>query len=158
MGKALIVYYSYSGITRGVAESIAILTDGDIFELRPEKPYSLTYNTAVKEARNEIERDFCPKLEEYMESIDKYDTIFVGSPNWLKTFVPPVLTFLREMSFKDKKVIPFCTHGGGGFGNMVERIKDECKEAAVLKGLELLGSYRRRKNRTMVKRNRNIII
>jgi len=54
--KTLVVYYSYSGITRKLAEDIALLTDGELRELKPQKPYSYSYNTAVKEVRGEIER------------------------------------------------------------------------------------------------------
>ena len=54
--KPVIVFYSYSGITRRLAEDIALIVDGELRELKPEKPYSFSYNTAVKEARAEIEK------------------------------------------------------------------------------------------------------
>lgn len=44
----LIVYYSYSGITRKLAEDIALITDGELQELEPQDPYSFSYNTAEK--------------------------------------------------------------------------------------------------------------
>ena len=81
----LVVYYSYSGITRRLAEDIALITDGNLRELKPQKPYSFSYNTAVKEAREEIEKGYCPPLLEGAEAIENTDVIFVGSPNWLKT-------------------------------------------------------------------------
>lgn len=46
--KSLIVYYSYSGITRRLAEDIALITDGELLELKPQEPYSFSYNTAEK--------------------------------------------------------------------------------------------------------------
>lgn len=52
----LIVYYSYSGITRKLAEDIALITDGELQELEPQDPYSFSYNTAVKEVRAQIEK------------------------------------------------------------------------------------------------------
>ena len=58
----LVVYYSYSGLTRRLAEDIALITDGNLRELKPQKPYSFSYNTAVKEVREEIERGYCPPL------------------------------------------------------------------------------------------------
>ena len=91
----LVVYYSYSGITRRLAEDIALITDGNLRELKSQKPYSFSYNTAVKEAREEIEKGYCPPLLEGAEAIENTDVIFVGSPNWFKTFAPPVLLFLR---------------------------------------------------------------
>ncbi len=139
--KLLIVYYSYSGITRRLAEDIALITDGELRELKPQKPYSFTYNTAVKEARQEIESKYCPPLAEGGESVGYAEVIFIGSPNWLKTFAPPVLTFLETVDLSGKTIIPFCTHGGGGFGRMIEDYKNECKNSIIKEGLALKGDY-----------------
>ena len=139
--KPLIVYYSYSGITRRLAEDIALITDGNLRELKPQKPYSFSYNTAVKEARAEIEKGCCPPLLKGAEPIDDTDVIFVGSPNWLKTFAPPVLSFLRSVDLSGKTIIPFCTHGGGGFGRMIEDYKRECKNSIIKDGIALRGDY-----------------
>ena len=139
--KPLIVYYSYSGITRRLAEDIALITDGSLRELKPQKPYSFSYNTAVKEARAEIEKGYCPPLLQGAEPIEDTDVIFVGSPNWLKTFAPPVLSFLRSVDLSGKTIIPFCTHGGGGFGRMIEDYKRECKNSIIKDGIALRGDY-----------------
>lgn len=139
--KLLIVYYSYSGITRRLAEDIALITDGELRELKPQKPYSFSYNTAVKEARHEIENKYCPPLAEGAESVSDAEVIFIGSPNWLKTFAPPVLTFLKTVDLSGKTIIPFCTHGGGGFGRMIEDYKNECKNSIIKEGLALKGDY-----------------
>ena len=139
--KPLIVYYSYSGITRILAEDIALITDGNLRELKPQKPYSFSYNTAVKEARAEIEKGYCPPLLQGAEPIEDTDVIFVGSPNWLKTFAPPVLSFLRSVDLSGKTIIPFCTHGGGGFGRMIEDYKRECKNSIIKDGIALRGDY-----------------
>ena len=139
--KPLIVYYSYSGITRRLAEDIALITDGSLRELKPQKPYSFSYNTAVKEARAEIEKGYCPPLLKGAEPIEDTDVIFVGSPNWLKTFAPPVLSFLRSVDLSGKTIIPFCTHGGGGFGRMIEDYKRECKNSIIKDGIALRGDY-----------------
>ncbi len=139
--KPLIVYYSYSGITRRLAEDIALITDGNLRELKPKKPYSFSYNTAVKEARTEIEKGYCPPLLQGAEPIEDTDVIFVGSPNWLKTFAPPVLSFLRSVDLSGKTIIPFCTHGGGGFGRMIEDYKRECKNSTIKDGIALRGDY-----------------
>ena len=139
--STLIVYYSYSGITRRLAEDIALITDGDLRELKPQKPYSFSYNTAVKEVRKEIERGYCPTLIQGAETIENAEVIFIGSPNWLKTFAPPVLSFLRAVDLSKKTIIPFCTHGGGGFGRMIEDYKKECKNSIIKDGIALKGDY-----------------
>ena len=139
--KPLIVYYSYSGITKRLAEDIALITDGKLRELKPEKPYSFSYNTAIKELRQEIDRGYCPLLIEGAESVDDAEVIFIGSPNWIRTFAPPVLSFLRAVDLKGKTIIPFCTHGGGGFGQMIESYKKECKDSIIKEGIALKGDY-----------------
>ena len=73
--KILVVYYSYSGITRRLAEDIALITDGDLLELKPLRPYSFSYNTAVKEARIEIDKGYCPPLAEEIGNIDDVDVV-----------------------------------------------------------------------------------
>ncbi len=137
----LVVYYSYSGITRRLAEDIALITDGDLRELKPEKPYSFSYNTAVKEVREEIEKGYCPPLIQGAEAVENSELVFIGSPNWLKTFAPPVLSFLRAVDLSGKTIIPFCTHGGGGFGRMIEDYKKECKNSIIRDGIALKGDY-----------------
>ena len=139
--KLLIAYYSYSGITKRLAEDIALVTDGELRELKPQKPYSFSHNTAVKEARYEIENKHCPPLIEGAEPVGEAEVIFIGSPNWLKSFAPPVLTFLKTVDLSGKTIIPFCTHGGGGFGRMIEDYKKECKNSIIKDGIALKGDY-----------------
>ena len=139
--RPLVVYYSYSGITRRLAEDIALITDGELRELKLQKPYSFSYNTAVKEVREEIEKGYCPHLTEGAEAIENAEMIFIGSPNWLKTFAPPVLSFLRTVDLSEKTIIPFCTHGGGGFGRMIEDYKKECGNSTIKDGIALKGDY-----------------
>ena len=149
----LIVYYSYSGITRKLAEDIALITDGDLRELKPQKPYSFSYNTAVKEVREEMEKGYCPTLIQGLEDIENVEVIFIGSPNWLKTFAPPVLSFLRKVDLSGKTIIPFCTHGGGGFGRMIEDYKKECKNSIIKDGIALKGDYSFDELQTWLKNN-----
>ena len=139
--KSLIVYYSYSGITRRLAEDIALITDAELLELKPQDSYSFSYNTAVKEVRAQIEKGVCPELMQFDINVADFDTVFIGSPNWLKTFAPPVLSFLRATDLSGKTVIPFCTHGGGGFGNMIEGYKKEYSASRVLLRLTVKGTY-----------------
>lgn len=136
MSNILVVYYSYSETTQALAETIAILTNGDLRPLVPENPYQFNYNGATKEARSEIDRGFCPKLASGIEAIDDYEYIFIGSPNWFKSYAPPILSFLRDVHLEKKTIIPFCTHGGGGFGHMLERFSEECPHSNHLRGFD----------------------
>jgi flavodoxin len=140
MNNTLIVYYSLFQNTKNLALEIAKQTGGTIRELIPEKNYSFDYNTAAKEVRNEISRGFCPKLISGSESIDDYGTIFIGTPNWFKTLAPPVMSFLRQHNFTGKTVIPFCTHGGGGFCQIEDDIAKECSRSIILPGIAVNGT------------------
>lgn len=140
MNNTLIVFYSLFGNTENLALEIAIQTGGALRKLIPDDNYSFDYNTACKEVRNQISRGFCPKLISGSESIEDYQTIFIGSPNWLKTLAPPVLSFLRAHDFTGKTVIPFCTHGGGGFGQIENDIARECLKSNMLPGIAVNGT------------------
>ena len=69
-----------------------------------------------------------------MKEFDKYDVIFVGTPNWWSTMAPPVLTFLSSYDFSGKTIIPFVTHGGGGMARCESDMRKACPKAAFGKG------------------------
>ncbi|GAB6085053.1 flavodoxin [Alkaliphilus crotonatoxidans] len=140
MNNTLIVYYSLFQNTKNLALEIAKQTGGTLRELIPDKNYSFDYNTAAKEVRNEIARGFCPTLKSGNESINGYQAIFIGTPNWFKTLAPPVMSFLKQHDFTDKIVIPFCTHGGGGFGQIENDIANTCVKSIMLPGLAVAGA------------------
>ncbi|SDF37855.1 flavodoxin [Sporomusa acidovorans] len=138
--KALVVYFSYSGNTRIIAEQIRQSVDGDIVELQPLTPYSADYDTVVKQGKQEIESGFKPPLKAKVESLAAYDVIFVGTPIWWYTIAPPVASFLAESDLAGKTIIPFCTHGGYGPGHNLEDIKKLAPKSRVLNELVLNGS------------------
>lgn len=140
MNDILIVYYSLFQNTKNFALEIAKHTGGSLRELIPENNYSFDYNTAVREVRNQIARGYCPKLITGNESIQDYQTIFIGTPNWLKTVAPPIMSFLKQQDLSGKKIIPFCSHGGGGFGNIEKDIANECSHSTLLPGLAVNGT------------------
>lgn len=130
--KTLIVYYSWSGNTRKIARIIHEIIKGDITELEPEIPYPKSYNETLERAKREIKTGYKPFLKTRIESIDNYEVIFIGSPNWWGTIAPPVVTFLSEYDLSGKIVVPFCTHGGGGKQRIIEDIKKLCPNSRIL--------------------------
>ena len=137
--KALIIYYSWSGNTRTIAEIIQQQIDGELFELKPEIPYSSNYSECTKQAKNEIKSGFTPQLKVLPENLENYDTILIGSPNWWSTMAPPVASFLKQADLSGKTIAPFFTHGGGGKGRYVSDIKKLCGNASILDDLSLYG-------------------
>ena len=75
-----------------------------------------------------------------MENIDKFGTVFVGSPNWWNTIAPPIASFLSENDLSGKTVIPFYAHGGGGAGSIEKDIAKLCPKSKMLPGLSASGS------------------
>lgn len=133
-GKILVAYYSYSGNTRFAAEQIQKDTGGTLFEIKPVKPYPADYNACVELAKREINAGVKPELAEKVKEFDKYDVIFVGTPNWWSTMAPPVLTFLSSYDFSGKTIIPFVTHGGGGMARCENDMRKACPKAVFGKG------------------------
>ncbi|EFF67212.1 hypothetical protein HMPREF7545_0152 [Selenomonas noxia ATCC 43541] len=154
MAKSLIVYFSrkgqnYSngsikslakGNTEAVAEMIAAAVGGDLFEVERTEPYPENYDACTREAQREAQEKARPALVKYLDSIDAYDTIFVGYPNWWGTMPMPVFSFLERYDFTGKRVAPFCTHEGSGLGKSEKDVRTTCAGAEVGKGLAVKGS------------------
>ena len=154
MSKTLIVYYSRKGEnyvngsvkilaksnTEVVAEMIAGLTGGDLFEIDTVKPYAADYYTCIEEAKAELHQNARPELKAYPDSLDEYDTIFVGYPNWWGTMPMPVFTFLEHFDLTGKRILPFCTNEGSGMGSSERDLKRICKGAKVESGLSIHGA------------------
>lgn len=139
--KILIVYFSFSGATKSLAEDISLVTEGDLRELVLKNPYDFSKNSTVKDIRTEIETGHCPDLASGNETVADYDIIFIGTPNWLKTFAPPIRTFLRDVDIDDKVIVTFCTHGGGGLGKFADDLKEICLNSRFKDPIYFNGSY-----------------
>ena len=138
--KVLVAYFSHSGNTRAMAEFIKETTGGDLFEIQPVENYPTNYQTVVNQAKKEINSNFKPALKTVVADIDPYDFIFVGSPNWWSTIAPPVATFLSSHDLKDKTIVPFITHGGGGAGHCAADIANLCPQSTIAQGFVSLNN------------------
>lgn len=137
--KILIAYFSHSGNTRECAGFIHKLVGGDIVEIIPGDPYPKDYDAVVQQAKKELKRGYKPSLKTSIPSIETYDVVFVGSPNWWNTIAPPVMTFLSTYDLSGKAIFPFITHEGTGLGQSVRDIVRLCDDATVLDGLAVRG-------------------
>ena len=133
----LIVYYSWSGNTRGIANEIQSQTGADMFEIVLKDPYSTDYNTVLMEAQEDQHRQARPEIENLPENIDEYDTILLGYPNWWASIPMPIATFLESYDFSGKTIVPFCSHGGGRFGQSLTAIAKLASEANMGEGLAI---------------------
>lgn len=137
MKKSLIIYYSHSENTKNIAKLIQEETQGILAEIRPLKPYPVSYNEVVDQAKKEISKGFMPKIEKLNINISEYDTIFIGTPNWWSTMAPPIKTFLSEYDLSGKKAAIFCTHGGGGIAHIAEDIKAMIHHSIIIGAFDI---------------------
>lgn len=138
----LVVYFSATGTTRGVAEKIASLTGGDLAEIVPAQPYTaedLNYNDRstratveqnTPEARPEIANDI---------SLEGYSTVYLGYPIWWGDAPRILLTFVERHDFTGITVIPFCTSGGSGAGRTGETLGEQAGTGTFLSSTRLSG-------------------
>ena len=154
MSRTLIAYYSRKGenywngsiknLPKGnteiVAEMIAEMTGGDLFEVETVKTYAKDYYECIEDAKAELREGARPELKKYMDSLDDYDTIFVGYPNWWGTMPMAMYTFLEHYDLSGKRILPFCTNEGSGMGSSERDLKNTCKGAVVESGLSVHGA------------------
>ncbi|MGN1263825.1 MAG: flavodoxin [Prevotella sp.] len=100
--SVLIVYFSWSGTTRRMAQEIQRLTGGDIFEIVPVNPYPAQYTPCTEVALEERDSDARPPIKDKVENWDKYDVVFIGCPVWWHTAPMIVSTFAESYDFKGK--------------------------------------------------------
>lgn len=134
--KTLIVYYSYTGNTKKIAEMIQNNIGGDIIRIEPVNPYNGDYNTVAEQGHNEVKQGYMPEIKSLNININNYDTIILGTPVWWYTFAPAVKTFLKNTEFSGKTVYPFATNGGW-IGHTFEDIEKVCKNGKVKSGINI---------------------
>ena len=127
------------GNTERVAEFIQKAVGGDLFEIEPVREYSASYMTCIKAAQAEQRGNERPTVKKLPESLDGYDTIFIGYPNWWGTMPMFMFTVLDTFDWTGKKIVPFCTNEGSGLGSSERDIKASCPGATVLSGLSIHG-------------------
>ncbi|MBQ1493052.1 MAG: SUMF1/EgtB/PvdO family nonheme iron enzyme, partial [Blautia sp.] len=136
-GKVLIAYFSWSGNTRGIAEEIQRQTGFDLFEISPIPAYSDDYNTVLMEAQRDQHDQTRPEIAEKVEHMEDYDTILLGYPNWWASIPMPIASFLEEYDFSGKRIVPFCSHGGGRFGQTLTAIAKLAPASNIGQGLSV---------------------
>ncbi len=135
--KALVVYFSWSGNTENVANSIAAQTGADIFKIVPLKPYADDYDEILDIARKEKQDGARPEIADTIGNLGQYNVIYVGFPNWWSDMPMILYTFFDSYDFSGKTIAPFCTSGGSGLSDTVNSIKELEPEAEVLNGLHV---------------------
>ena len=145
--RPLVAYFSCTGNTKAVAEQIAALTGGDIFEIVPAKPYSaadLDYKDKTSRCYVEMHDPAArPAIAGTVPNFASYRTVYLGFPNWWNTFPRIINTFLEAHDFNGKVIRPFCTSGSSGVENSVAEMMKAVPTAIVKDGLRVAGASAR---------------
>ena len=144
MSDILVAYFSASGVTKKVAKNLSAAIDADIYEIKPEVPYTdADLNWMDKNSRSSVEmrdRNSRPNMIEDDFSTDKYNTIFIGFPIWWYIAPTIINTFLEKHDFSNKKIVLFATSGGSRFGRTIENIRPSVADSTVIVEGDILNS------------------
>ncbi len=138
MSKALVAYFSASGVTADLAKRLADVVGADLYEIVPEQPYtSADLNWMSKKSRSSVEmndRNCRPAIANKVTNMEQYDTVFVGFPIWWYREPSIIDTFMEAYSFDGKTVVPFATSGTSGMGDSAGNMQELAKGAHVAAG------------------------
>lgn len=152
-GKMLVVYFSRAGenwqvgyVERGntaiMVDYIKEQADVDVFEIVPEVAYPESYSECIAYVNDvEVPQNLCPAYKNDVTNLADYETVFIGGPIWWAR--PPMIirTFLEaHPELKDKRLIPFGTHGGSGVGSYTSLLKEYFPNATILEALGISGA------------------
>lgn len=134
---ALVVYFSATGNTEALAQTIAETAGADLAEIIPSEPYTsddLNYSNDSCRANQEINSDARPAIEPLDADISQYDVILLGYPIWWGQCPPAVRTFLESYDLSGKTVMPFCTSGSSGISGSLDKIRELAPDSTVSEG------------------------
>ena len=130
-GKILVAYFSCTGNTKSLAETTAKVLAADVYEIRPETPYTaedLNYNDESTRATAEQKNDNArPALADKNANIAAYDTIVLAYPIWWGQAPRLLDTFVESYDFSGKTIVPVCTSGGSDIGSSADILKSHTK-------------------------------
>ncbi len=138
MAKALVAYFSASGVTKKVSEKLASAIGADLYEIEPAVPYTRAdLNWMDKKSRSTVEmndRACRPAIGNAVDNMAQYEVVFVGFPVWWYREPSIIDTFMEAYDFTGKTVVPFCTSGGSGLGDSAANMQALAKGAKVAEG------------------------
>lgn len=142
--SVLVAYFSAQGHTRSLAEKVANVTKGDLFEIEPEQPYTEEdldgWNDSARGTRESKDRTTRPGVKSHVDNFEKYDTIYLGFPIWWFTAPTIINTFLETYDTAGKIIIPFATSGGSEIGETEKDLRVSAPKAVFKQG-KVMNNY-----------------
>nr|WP_326185237.1 flavodoxin [uncultured Oscillibacter sp.] len=144
MKKALVAYFSASGVTAEAAKLLAGAAGADLYEIKPKVPYTRSdLNWMDKRSRSSVEmsdKASRPALADRDAKIEDYDVVFLGFPIWWYVAPTIINTFLESYDFSGKTIILFATSGGSGLGRSAADLRGSvAADTRIIEGRMLNG-------------------
>ena len=137
-GGTLVVYFSATGTTKGVAEKIAGITGADTYEIKAAQEYTdadLNWNdSSSRSTKEQNDSSARPEIGSDAVSLDGYTTIYIGYPIWWGEEPRIMDTFVENHSFDGITMIPFCTSSSSGIGRSGQNLADNAGSGTWLEG------------------------
>ena len=127
------------GNTEKAAKQIAAITGADLFQIEQKTPYADDYTTCIAQAKEDLRAGARPELTRLPETLDQYEEIYLGYPNYWGTMPMAVYTFLEHFDWTGKTIHPFCTHEGSGLSGTERDVAQAAKGARVAEGIAICG-------------------
>lgn len=138
MSKKLVAFFSGSGSTAKLAQTLATAVDAEIYEIRPAVPYEKKdLNWMDKNSRTSVEMadpDFRTEMADNAAPVADADLVFLGFPIWWYREPSIIDSFLEAYDFSGKTIVPFYTSGSSPLGEGQGRIEKLAKGANVKGG------------------------
>ena len=136
--KVLVVYFSATGTTKGVAEKIAKIENADLYEIKPAQPYTdadLDWNdSSSRSTAEQNNKSARPEIASEKLTLDGYSTIYIGYPIWWGEEPRIMDTFVESYNFDGITMIPFCTSSSSGIGRSGKNLEENAKSGNWLDG------------------------
>ena len=142
MGKILVSYFSASGVTKRVAEKIAIAINGDAFEIEPVDKYTdedLDWTNKQSRSSIEMNDNIKPEILYRVSNLDKYDTICLAFPIWWYKEPTIIDKFLEENNMLGKNIYVFVTSGSSGVDSTYKSLKNNFPNLNFISGKRYTG-------------------
>ncbi len=137
-GNILVVYFSATGTTRGVAEKLAEGLSADLYEIVPQEPYTdadLNYSNSKSRTSMETDDPACrPAIAGELPDLTAYDTIFIGYPIWWGDTPRILSSFVEQVDLTDKILAVFFTSGSSGLGSSMKHLEQQAGAGTWLEG------------------------
>ncbi len=134
----LVVYFSATGTTKGVAEKLAKGLSADLYEIVPEEPYTdadLNYNNSKSRTSIETDDPGCrPAIAGELPDLTGDDPVFIGYPNWWGGGPRIVSNFVEKVDLTNKTLAVFITSGSSGLGSSMKHLEQQSGTGTWLEG------------------------